>query len=47
MTIKMMNNDLQTPPRKLKIKQTEGELGCSWRVSSSCSTSDTRRVFTL
>ena len=24
--------------------KSEGELRCSWRVGSSCSTSDTRRV---
>jgi hypothetical protein len=27
--------------------KTEGELGCSGRISSSCSTSGTRRVYLL
>ena len=46
---KRTNNDLQNMHIKLKISntnptKTRGELGCSGRVSSSCSTSDTRRV---
>jgi len=47
---KMTNNDLQNIHIKLKIEYTRtplrtgGELGCSGRVSSSCSTSGTRRV---
>ena len=43
------NNDLQNIHIKLKIElhepiKTEGELRCSGRIGSSCSTSDTRRV---
>jgi len=47
---KRTNNDLQNTTRKIKrlgyMNPTNigGELGCSRRVNSSCSTSDTRRV---
>jgi hypothetical protein len=33
-----------THKSKDRVTRTEGELRCSGRVSSSCSTSDTRRV---
>ena len=46
---KRTNNDLQNIHIKLDRVtrtplKTEGELGCSGRVSSSCSISGTRRV---
>ena len=47
---KRTNNDLQNTTQKTKDRVTQtplktgGELRCSGRVSSSCSTSDTRRV---
>ena len=46
---KRTNNDLQNIHKKLKIEKHEqlktwGELRCSRRVGSSCSTSDSRRV---
>jgi stalled ribosome rescue protein Dom34 len=46
---KRTNNDLHNIHIKLKIEEHEpqktgGELRCSGRVSSSCSTSGTRRV---
>jgi len=40
---KRTNNDLQNIHIKLKLK-TGGELRCSGRVGSSCSTNGTRRV---
>jgi hypothetical protein len=46
---KRTNNDLQNIHKKLKIEKHEqlktwGELRCSRKVGSSCSTSDSRRV---
>ena len=47
---KRTNNDRQSTKQKTKDRatrtpqKTEGELGHSGRVGSSCSTSDTRRV---
>jgi hypothetical protein len=47
---KRTNNDLQKITHKTKDRvrrtplKTRGELGCSGRVSRSCSTSGTRRV---
>ena len=47
---KRINNDLQTITQKTKDRVTQtslitvGELRCSGRVSSSCSTSEARRV---
>jgi hypothetical protein len=44
---KRTNNDLQNihiKDRETRTLKTWGELGCSGKVSSSCSTSDSRRV---
>ena len=47
---KRTNGDLQNTPQKTKTRATQTPLktgdepGCSWSVSSSCSTSDTRSV---
>jgi len=47
---KRTNSDLQNILHKTKDQVTQiplktgGELRCSWRASSSCSTSGTRRV---
>jgi hypothetical protein len=41
---KETSNDLQNTTQKTKVRATGGKLTCPGGVSSSCSTSDTRRA---